>query len=65
MGGEPMGDFVFGAKVRYMFAREIGFIVGEDGMRKPEATGRTIGIVCSSSHALWRHQTIWANNTLG
>ena len=33
-----MGVLVLGAKVHHMLAREVGSIVGDDGMRKPEAS---------------------------
>jgi len=37
-GGETVDDLVLGAKVRHMFAREVGFVVGENDMGKPEVT---------------------------
>jgi len=41
-GGKPMGDFVLGAEVCPILAREIGSIVREDGTRKPEATNNVL-----------------------
>jgi len=37
-----VGDFVHGAKVRHMLAQEVGPIIGDDGMRKPEATNNVL-----------------------
>jgi len=37
-GRELVGDFVHGAKVRHMLAQEVGPIIGDDGIRKSEAT---------------------------
>jgi len=37
-GGETVGNLVFGREARYLPAREIGTVIGDDGMRKPEVT---------------------------
>ena len=36
-GGETVGDLVLGTEARYSPAREIGSVVGDEAMRKPEA----------------------------
>ena len=37
-----MSDLVFGAEVRHMLAREVGSLVGDNGMRKPEVTNNVL-----------------------
>ena len=35
-GGESAGDLVLETEVHHFLAREVGPIVGDDGMRKPK-----------------------------
>jgi len=41
-GGEPVGDPILGAEVRHILACEVGSIVRDNGMRKPEATNNVL-----------------------
>ena len=40
--GETVDDFVLGAEVGHMLTHEVGSIVGDDNMRKSEATNNVL-----------------------
>ena len=57
-GGESVGDLVLEAEARYLPAREVGPVIGDDDMRKSKANTmfcqRNLTICC---HVTWERGT--------